>query len=148
MNDIFIKYTLHLQVSSPIFRHEISIDCIKIIETLNLEIIGTFKRRIGGYLALIFNKRPILLWSFHACRRLVEEDIPDFRLNILLKIGRILLSWSAGVEFLPNSSTPKHVRLPRVDIFTGAPQPRLLSKKGSTEMLMSVEGTMGRWVVS
>ena len=54
--------------------------------------LGTFKWRIGGYLALIYNKRPILLRQLRTCRGLVEEDIPDFRLNILLKIGRILLS--------------------------------------------------------
>ena len=55
-------------------------------------IVGTFKRRIGGYLALIYNKRPILLRQLRTCRGLVEEEYPDFRLNILLKIGRILLS--------------------------------------------------------
>ena len=48
---------------------------------------------IGGYLALILTMGR----SFYAYRGLVEEDIPDFRLNILLKIGRILLSGSARV---------------------------------------------------
>ena len=95
---------------------------------------------IGGYLALILTMGR----SFYAYRGLVEEDIPDFRLNILLKIGRILLSGSARVEFLLNSSTPMHVRLPRVDISRRASQQRLLSKKGSSEMLMSVVGIMGR----
>ena len=95
---------------------------------------------IGGYLALILTMGR----SFYAYRGLVEEDIPDFRLNILLKIGRILLSGSLRVEFNSNSSTLMHVRLLRVDIFRRASQPRILSKKGLTEMLMLVVGTMGR----
>ena len=107
---------------------------------------GRFKAGICGTWRVDLNyiNGPILQPLSQLCRRLAEEDIPDFRLNILLKIGRILLSGSARVEFLLNSSTPMHVRLPRVDISTCASQQRLLSKKGSSEMLMSVVGIMGR----
>ena len=109
-----------------------------------LEAIGRFKAGICGTWRVDLNNGPILQPLSQLCRRLAEEDIPDFRLNILLKIGRILLSGSARVEFLLNSSTPMHVRLPRVDISRRASQQRLLSKKGSSEMLMSVVGIMGR----